>query len=162
MLISKENMISKINNALNAVLLEGFPVDKVMFTGPGAGEFPTASSVVGDILQIAGEFGHTDTILPSHRCQHKEMAEQIDIKHTKNKYYISIKAPNSKGTIGILGTVFGENNINILSLLQKGVKEDNTAQVIVITEEAAEFDIQNAINQLKAHNIEINNLIRVM
>ncbi len=162
MLISKENMISKINNALNAVLLEGFPVDKVMFTGPGAGEFPTASSVVGDILQIAGEFGHTDTILPLHRCQHKEMAEQIDIKHTENKYYISIKAPNSKGTIGAIGTVCGENNINILSLLQKGVKEDNTAQVIVITEEAAELDIQNAINQLKAHNIEINNLIRVM
>lgn len=162
MLISKENMISKINNALNAVLLEGFPVDKVMFTGPGAGEFPTASSVVGDILQIAGEFGHTDTILPLHRCIHKEPANQIDIKHTKNKYYISIKAPNSKGTIGILGTVFGENNINILSLLQKGIKEDNTAQVIVITEEAAEFDIQNAICQLKAHNIEINNLIRVM
>ncbi len=162
MLIQKENMISKINNALNAVLLEGFPVDKVMFTGPGAGEFPTASSVVGDILQIAGEFDHTDTILPLHRCIHKEPAHQIDIKYTKNKYYLSIKAPNSKGTIGILGTVFGENNINILSLLQKGVKEDGTAQVIVITEEACEFDIQNAIDKLKAHNIEINNLIRVM
>ncbi len=162
MLVQKENMISKINNALNAVLLEGFPVDKVMFTGPGAGEFPTASSVVGDILQIAGEFNHTDTILPLHRCNHKEMAEQIDIKHTKNKYYLSIKAPNSKGTIGVLGTVFGENNINILSLLQKGIKDDNTAQVIVITEEAAESDIQNAIDKLKAHSIEINNLIRVM
>ncbi len=162
MLVSKENMISKINNALNAVLLEGFPVDKVMFTGPGAGEFPTASSVVGDIMQIAGEFGHTDTILPLTRCTHKEMAEQIDIKHTKNKYYISIKAPNSKGTIGIIGTVCGENNINLSSILQKGIKEDNTAQVIVITEESSESDIQNAIDKLKTHNIEINNLIRVM
>ena len=162
MLVSKENMISKINNALNAVLLEGFPVDKVMFTGPGAGEFPTASSVVGDIMQIAGAFGHTDTILPLTRCTHKEMAEQIDIKHTKNKYYISIKAPNSKGTIGIIGTVCGENNINLSSILQKGIKEDNTAQVIVITEESSESDIQNAIDKLKTHNIEINNLIRVM
>lgn len=162
MLVSKNNMISNINNALNAVMLEGFPVDKVMFTGPGAGEFPTASSVVGDILQIAGEFGHTDTILPLSRCTHKEWAEIADIKETKNKYYISIKAPNSKGTIGTIGTVCGENNINLSSILQKGIKEDNTAQVIVITEESNESDVQNAINELKCHNIEINNLIRVM
>lgn len=162
MLVPVSNMISGINNAMNAVLLEGFPVDKVMFTGPGAGEFPTASSVVGDILQIAGEFNHTDTVLPLHRCPHKEKAKQIDIKHTKNKYYISIKAPNSKGTIGIIGTACGNNNINLSSILQKGIKEDNTAQVIVITEVANEFDIQNAIKELNAQNIEINNLIRVM
>ena len=162
MLVPVTNMISGINNAINAVLLEGFPVDKVMFTGPGAGEFPTASSVVGDILQIAGEFNHTDTVLPLHRCPHKEHAKQIDIKHTKNKYYISIKAPNSKGTIGTIGTVCGNNNINLSSILQKGIKEDNTAQVIVITEVANEIDIQNAIKELNAQNIEINNLIRVM
>ena len=162
MLVPKSNMISGINNAMNAVLLEGFPVDKVMFTGPGAGEFPTASSVVGDILSIAGEIGHTDTVLPLHRCNHKEEAEIIDIKHTKNKYYISIKAPNSKGTIGLIGTVCGNNNINLSSILQKGTKEDNTAQVIVITEESNEFDIQKAIEELNSHNIEINNLIRVM
>lgn len=162
MLVPVSNMISGINNAMNAVLLEGFPVDKVMFTGPGAGEFPTASSVVGDILQIAGECGHTDTVLPLHRCPHKEQAEQIDIKHTKNKYYISITAPNSKGTIGIIGTVCGNNNINLSSILQKGTNEDNTAQIIVITEECNEFDIQNAIDEMNKQNIKINNLIRVM
>lgn len=162
MLVPKTNMISGINNAMNAVLLEGFPVDKVMFTGPGAGEFPTASSVVGDILSIAGECGHTDTVLPLHRCNHKEEADIVDIKHTKNKYYISITAPNSKGTIGIVGTVCGNNNINLSSILQKGIKEDNTAQIIVITEESAELDIQNAITELNKHNIIINNLIRVM
>lgn len=162
MLVPLTNMISGINNAMNAVLLEGFPMDKVMVTGTGAGEFPTASSVVGDILQIAGEFNHTDTVLPLHRCPHKEKANQVDIKHTKNKYYISIKAPNSKGTIGIIGTVCGNNNINLSSILQKGIKEDNTAQVIVITEVANELDIQNAIKELNAQNIEINNLIRVM
>ncbi len=162
MLVPTSNMISGINNAMNAVLLEGFPVDKVMFTGPGAGEFPTASSVVGDIMQIAGELHHTDTVLPLHRCIDKDHAEQIDIKHTKNKYYISIKAPNSKGTIGAIGTVCGNNNINLSSILQKGIKEDNTAQVIVITEIANEIDIQNAICQMKEQNIEINNLIRVM
>lgn len=162
MLVKRENIISGINNALNAVLLEGHPVGQVMFTGPGAGEFPTASSVVGDILAIACEINHTDTILPLSRCTHSEYAEQISINNTKNSYYISIKAPNSPGTIGAIGTICGNNKINLSSILQKGIDEDNTAHVIVITESSCESDIQKAICELNKQNIKINNLIRVM
>ncbi|HIS73904.1 TPA: homoserine dehydrogenase [Candidatus Galligastranaerophilus intestinavium] len=162
MLVSKSNVISGINNALNAVMLEGFPVGQVMFTGPGAGEFPTASSVVGDILAIDAEFGKCETILPMTRCHHREMAVQTDILDTKNSYYISITAPNAMGVIGVIGTACGENKINISSVLQKGTQKDGTAQIIVITEECSERDIQNAIEELKKQSIKINNLIRVM
>ena len=162
MLVSKSRVISGINNALNAVLLEGFPVGQVMFTGPGAGEFPTASSVVGDILAIDAEFGKCETILPLTRCHHREMAVQTDILDTKNSYYISITAPNAMGVIGVIGTACGENKINISSVLQKGTQKDGTAQIIVITEECSERDIQNAIEELKKQSIKINNLIRVM
>lgn len=162
MLVSKSRVISGINNALNAVLLEGFPVGQVMFTGPGAGEFPTASSVVGDILAIDAEFGKCETILPMTRCHHREMAVQTDILDTKNSYYISITAPNAMGVIGVIGTACGENKINISSVLQKGTQKDGTAQIIVITEECSERDIQNAIEELKKQAIKINNLIRVM
>lgn len=162
MLVSKSRVISGINNALNAVLLEGFPVGQVMFTGPGAGEFPTASSVVGDILAIDAEFGKCETILPMTRCHHREMAVQTDILDTKNSYYISITAPNAMGVIGVIGTACGENKINISSVLQKGTQKDGTAQIIVITEECSERYIQNAIEELKKQSIKINNLIRVM
>ena len=162
MLVSKSRVISGINNALNAVLLEGFPVGQVMFTGPGAGEFPTASSVVGDILAIDAEFGKCETILPMTRCHHREMAVQTDILDTKNSYYISITAPNAMGVIGVIGTACGENKINISSVLQKGTQKDGTAQIIVITEECSERDIQNAIEELKKQSIKINNLIMVM
>lgn len=162
MLVSKSRVISGINNALNAVLLEGFPVGQVMFTGPGAGEFPTASSVVCDILAIDAEFGKCETILPMTRCHHREMAVQTDILDTKNSYYISITAPNAMGVIGVIGTACGENKINISSVLQKGTQKDGTAQIIVITEECSERDIQNAIEELKKQSIKINNLIRVM
>lgn len=162
MLVSKSRVISGINNALNAVLLEGFPVGQVMFTGPGAGEFPTASSVVGDILAIDAEFGKCETILPMTRCHHREMAVQTDILDTKNSYYISITAPNAMGVIGVIGTACGKNKINISSVLQKGTQKDGTAQIIVITEECSERDIQNVIEELKKQSIKINNLIRVM
>ena len=162
MLVNKTNVISGINNALNAVMLEGFPVGQVMFTGPGAGEFPTASSVVGDILAIAAEYSKCETILPMTRCHHREMAVQTNILDTKNSYYISITAPNAMGVIGVIGTACGKNKINISSVLQKGTQKDGTAHIIVITEECSERDIQNAIEELKKQSIKINNLIRVM
>lgn len=162
MLVSKSNVISGINNALNAVMLEGHPVGQVMFTGPGAGEFPTASSVVGDILAIAAEFSKCETILPMTRCHHKDMAVQTNILDTKNSYYISITAPNAIGVIGVIGTACGKNKINISSVLQKGTQKDGTAHIIVITETCSERDIQNAIEELKKQSIKINNLIRVM
>ena len=162
MLVKKENIISGINNALNAVMLEGHPVGQVMFTGPGAGEFPTASSVVGDILAIKAEYGKCENILPMTRCHHKEKAVQKDILDTKNSYYISITAQNAMGTIGVIGTVCGNNKINLSSVLQKGTEPNGTAHIIVITEECSERDIQNAIAQLKKDSIIINNLIRVM
>lgn len=162
MLVKKDNVISGINNALNAVMLEGHPVGQVMFTGPGAGEFPTASSVVGDILAIAAEFGKCENILPMTRCHHKEKAVQMDVLDTKNNYYISITAQNARGTIGVIGTVCGKNKINLSSVLQKGTEPDGTAHIIVITEECSERDIQNAIKELEKDSIKINNLIRVM
>ncbi len=162
MLVQKKNVISKIDDVLNAVQLEGFPVGQIMFTGPGAGEFPTSSSVVGDILAISSEFNKTDKILPMTRCTHSEFANQIDISETENMYYISIKAQNEVGTIGIIGTVCGNNGINLSSVLQKGTRDDGTAQIVVITEIAKESNMQNAISELKNQGLVINNLIRVM
>ena len=167
MLIPKANMISGINNALNAILIKGEPIGTVMFTGPGAGEMPTASSVVGDILILSSELGG-DKILPMTRCNHHEYAEQINILDTENSYYISISAKNTYGTIGLIGTICGKHNINLSCVLQKESSHKNRAKVIVITEKCYEKDIRSAINELEnimcdgENIIKIDNLIRVM
>ena len=164
MLVGKTKSLAHINYVTNAVELKGHPVGEIMFSGPGAGEFPTASSVVGDILAIAVELGKTDYILPMMRCHHNKEANMIDISETSNKYYLSINVKNSVGVIGTLGTVFAENDISVSSLLQKGFKTDNTANVIVITERCLEKNLQSAIEKLKKSDCinKINSLIRVM
>ena len=161
-LVEENSMLAKISNAINTVQLEGSPVGSVMFTGPGAGEGPTASSVVGDILAIAAEISYTDTILPSTRVKIDIQAKQADILNTKNSYFLAINAQNARGTIGIIGSVCAENNINLQSILQKGIKEDNTALIVVITEASYEADIQNAVKKLNEQNIKVTNLIRVI
>ena len=95
MLVSKDSMLAHIDYVTNAVAISGHPIGNIVLSGPGAGEFPTASSVVGDILAIAAEFGRTDYMLPMMRCNHTSKANPVNIDNTYNKYYISITAPNA-------------------------------------------------------------------
>lgn len=163
MLVPVKDGLASVNGVTNSVVLQGFPVGKVMFVGPGAGEFPTASSVVGDILAISKSLGNTD-LLPMMKCSHSVNAEQLDIKDTYNKYYISVTASNTPGVIGAIGEICSRYNISLASVLQKGIDEKNTAEIVVITEESQEKDIDSAIAELNNNNsiVQINNIIRVM
>jgi len=161
MLVSKKHTLAHIDYVTNAVTLSGHPIGSITLSGPGAGEFPTASSVVGDILVIAAEIGKSDYILPMMRCRHNETANMIDIFQTNNKYYLSINAKNNKGVIGKIGTICAENNISLASIVQKCVSEDNTADITVITEIASERAMQNAIKLIEEDGNKVNSLIRV-
>lgn len=163
MLISKSNPLAHIDYVTNAVTLTGHPVGSVTLSGPGAGEFPTASSVVGDILAIASEIGKTDYLLPMMRCHHNENAETIDISETENKYYISMTAKNSIGVIGRIGKACEENQISLASIVQKEVTKDNAAHITVITEICKEKDMQKVIEIFNKDSAitKVNSLIRV-
>lgn len=150
MLVPQESILAHIDYVKNAIRLEGYPIGSIALSGAGAGEFPTASSVIGDILAIADEYGTTDYLLPMMRCKHKESAEMVNILDTQNKYYLSINATNQKGVIGRIGSICAENNISLASLVQRGVSSDNTANIAVITEMAFERDIKQTIKRLEA------------
>ena len=163
MLVPKSKTLAHIDYVTNAVSLTGHPVGDVTLSGPGAGEFPTASSVVGDILAIAAELGKTDYILPMMRCHHDENAIMMDVSETENKYYLSITAQNSKGVIGRIGKACEENNISLASIVQKEVAEGTAARITVITELCKEKDMQNVISIFNDDPAitKVNSLIRV-
>lgn len=163
MLVPKTKTLAHIDYVTNAVSLSGHPVGDVTLSGPGAGEFPTASSVVGDILAIASEIGKTDYLLPMMRCNHHENALMIPVEATQNKYYISITAQNSLGVIGRIGKACEDHNISLASIVQKEVAGDNAANITVITEICREKDMQNVINIFNNDSAitKVNSLIRV-
>ena len=163
MLVPKEHVLATINNVTNAVMLSGKPVGEIIFTGPGAGEMPTASSVVGDILALTNEIGKTDYPLPMMRCNHSEESKRIDIGETENRYYISLCTQNKPGSIGVIGTICGKHNINLSDILQKS-SNDNAAEVVVITAASKELNIKEALKEMKSSKaiLKINNLIRLM
>lgn len=163
MLISKKSTLAHIDYVTNAVSLSGHPVGDITLSGPGAGEFPTASSVVGDVLAIVSELGKTDYMLPMMRCLHEENAECININDTMNKYYLSINAKNNKGVIGTIGRICAENEISLSSIVQRGVDDDNTANITVITELSLEKSLQKAVKEFEQDEFinKVNSLIRV-
>jgi homoserine dehydrogenase len=159
MLISKDTTLAHINYVTNAVAMSGYPIGDIVLSGPGAGEFPTASSVVGDILAIQAEFGKTDYMLPMMRCHHEHKANPVNINDTYNKYYISITAPNAIGVIAKIGTICANKNISLASIMQKEVYENSTADIVVITEKCQERLIKEVVEELD--NCTVNSLIRV-
>ena len=160
MLVSKKNMLAHIDYVTNAVAMSGHPIGNVVLSGPGAGEFPTASSVIGDILAIAREWKTTEYLLPMMRCHHHSLANPIRIEDTYNRYYFSIIAPNAIGVIAKIGSICANKNISLSSILQKGVSENNTAEITVITEKCLEKSIKEVIAELDG--CEVSSLIRVM
>jgi homoserine dehydrogenase len=153
-------MLAHINYVTNAVAISGFPIGDILLSGPGAGESPTTSSVMGDILSIARAWKTTDYLLPMMRCHHHSIANPVNIDDTYNKYYLSIKAPNAIGVIAKIGAICASKNISLSTILQKGVEEDNTAEITVITERCLERSIKEFITELI--DCEVMSLIRVM
>jgi homoserine dehydrogenase len=163
MLVPQNSSLAHVDYVTNAVSLSGHPVGDVTLSGAGAGEFPTASSVVGDILAIVSEIGKTDYLLPMMRCHHHENAEMMDISETENKYYLSITSQNSMGVIGRIGKACEENNISLASIVQKEVPSGNVAKITVITELCHEKDMQQVIKIFNDDPAitDVNSLIRV-
>ena len=159
MLVPQKTLLAHTNYVTNAVEMNGHPIGKIVLSGPGAGEFPTASSVVGDILAIAREFGTTDYLLPMMRCHHHSTARPVNINDTYNKYYLSIKAPNAIGVIAKIGTICANKQISLSSILQKGVNDNNTAIITVITEKCLEKSIKEVVSELT--DCDVLSLIRV-
>ncbi len=165
MFVSKNETLAHINYVTNAVTLSGTPVGKITLSGPGAGEMPTASSVVGDILSITRELGTTDYILPMMRCMHdkNQDATVIPIEETENKYYLRLIAIDKVGGIAEMTKVFADKRINIETILMKEVTEDNTAEIVIVTETCKEKLIQETEKELlnKSYIKKIASKIRI-
>ena len=160
MLVPKTSMLAHINYVTNAVEISGHPIGKIVLSGPGAGEFPTASSVIGDILAISKELGTTDYLLPMMRCHHHTVANPVSIDDTYNKYYISITAPHALGVIAKIGAICSKKGVNLSSILQKEVSSEcSTAEITVITEKCLERNVKELVAELD--DCVVETIIRV-
>ena len=152
-LVPNEHPLAGVNGVNNAIFIEGEPIGKVMFYGPGAGAGPTASAVVADILNIAGvkvldnqkSIGLLDPLLSAASWRNCHLVNANEIIQ---KNYLRLFAEDSPGVIGQIGSIFGEFNVSIQSIVQFDANEGG-AEIVVITHEVKKGQIIDSLSKIK-------------
>ena len=151
-LVPKDHPLAGVNGVNNAILVEGDPIGRVMFYGPGAGSGPTASAVVADILNIAGirqlnpAQGNLDPLLAASSWRRCHL---VNTERTSQRNYVRFKTENAPGVIGQIGSCFGDHNVSIQSIVQLEAS-DAGAEIVVITQVVGNGQMSAALQAIDA------------
>ncbi len=143
-MVPKSHPLAGVRNAFNAVFIEGEAAGELMLYGQGAGGRPTASAVVGDLIdavrnRLAG------TTAPSPDRQPARLLPEDDLR---SQYYVSLDVTDRPGVLAAVTKVFGDNNVSIRSMEQEGYAGE--ARLLFVTHMAREGDVQSTLGQLAA------------
>ncbi len=158
--VPKNHPLANVNGVMNGIFVHGDAVGDVMFYGPGAGSMAAGSAVVGDVIEIARNIRFDATSRISCTCYDERKMLSMDSVKCKN--YIRLRTEDKPNVLASIATAFGENNVNIESVMQK-VLPDATAEVVWLTHVAEEPNTRRALECIGALPAvrEICNWIRV-
>jgi homoserine dehydrogenase len=150
--------LASVRDSFNAVFVEGEAVGELMMLGRGAGGMPTASAVLGDVLDAAhnlkaGSTGRTVVLRPS-------TIRPID--DLVSEYYLTLEVADRPGVLAAVAKVFEDHSVSIRSMEQLGLGAE--ARLIFITHTARERDVQDCLRDLRHLDVvdRIGGLVRVV
>lgn len=160
MFIPSNHPLASVNDSFNAVFVKGNAIGEAMFYGRGAGELPTASAVMGDIIDVARNIVHNCTGRIACTCFFHNSHKTIEDIMTK--YYIRMHVSDKPGVLASIAGVFGNHDVSLATVIQKH-RNENMAEIVVITDDVQEKHINDALEIIKELPIvkEISALIRV-
>lgn len=145
--IKNEHPLASVSGSFNAVHMVGDSVGDIMMYGRGAGDLPTGSAIVSDIVYCAKQTKHA--YLP---FKNDGSSRDCDfITDFESKYYIRLTAVDKCGTLGKISTVFGKNRVGITTVLQKNtVGENGTTDIIFVTHDTFESAVRKALKEISS------------
>ncbi|HEX5097226.1 MAG TPA: homoserine dehydrogenase [Acidimicrobiia bacterium] len=158
-MVPLDHPLASVRGSYNAVFIEGDSVGQLMLLGRGAGGGPTASAVLGDLIDAAknlrsGSRGATIGTL------HKTPIRPID--ETASQFYLSLDAADQPGVLAAIAGVFGEHGVSIQSMQQQGAGSE--ARLIFVTHLAREADMANTIHAVRDLDVvaRVGSVLRVV
>lgn len=129
-LVPEAHPLASVQNENNAVFVVGSAVGETMFYGPGAGELPTATSVVSDLITVAKNIrlGTTGNVFSSYQHETKLMTDEEIL----SKYYLSIEMNDRTGLFLELTKIFAASDVGFDKIIQEPI-EGGMAKVVIIT-----------------------------
>jgi len=160
MFIPSTHPLAAVSDSFNAVFVKGDAIDEAMFFGRGAGEMPTASAVMGDIIDVARNIKNKCTGRIACTCYHDLQIKPIS--EIKTKYYLRMQVQDKPGVLASIAGVFGNHDVSLASVIQKH-RNGNMAEIVVITDEVIEKHIKDALQVISGLSIvkEVSAIIRV-
>ena len=161
-MIPNGHQLAAVSGAMNAVYVVGDAVGETMFYGAGAGRFPTASAVVGDIFSLAEPMSRGEDPLPEIE-PFGAVVPVLPIEELSNRFYVRLRVLDRVGALAPVVDAFAQAGISISQINQLEVGEDGACSVVFITHEAREADMTAACQELEKLDAvrSVANVIRI-
>jgi homoserine dehydrogenase len=153
-LVAAQNELASVQGAYNAVLIQGDMVGRNMLVGRGAGALPTASAVVGDVVDVARNILTSSSgRVPPQGYQNPAVDISVlkPIDAVTCKYYLRFQVLDRPGVLSDIAGILGREGISLESVIQKGrgVAHDDTVSVVMMTHEARERHVRQALEAIE-------------
>lgn len=159
--IPSEHPLASVGGAYNAIYLRGDALDDIMLYGKGAGALPTASAVVSDVIYAAT---HSEIKYSTYKNTAGADSEVKFISDFSSAYYLRLWVDDVTGVLAKICNIFGKNGISIKQISQKDrtSNENGRLPLVVITHQAKENSVKNAVAKINASNLgTVEAVIRV-
>lgn len=151
-MIPEGHMLSTVDGVFNAIYVRGDAIGPILFYGQGAGQMPTGSAVVSDIVELSRNIlvrtsGRRVPLL----SYHEPSIERIPLKKMQEivmPFYIRFSAIDKPGVLSKISGILGKHDISIASVIQKGRKVNGAVPIVMMTHEAREENIYRAIKEI--------------
>jgi homoserine dehydrogenase len=148
-MVPLDHPLARVEGAENAVYVEGDLVGRVLLVGQGAGGRPTASAVVGDLIDLARSIRRGVQSRPSFSFD--DRIGVVPIAGVVTRAYYRIRVDDRAGVVAAIGQVFAEEGVSISSFIQKDAwSHDQTAELVVTTHPAVDASLQRARERMAA------------
>jgi homoserine dehydrogenase len=157
-MVPKTHPLAGVRDAYNAVFIEGEAAGELMLYGLGAGGRPTASAVVGDLIDATRNL-MAGTTAPSPERMPARLLPQSELQ---TRYYVSLDVTDRPGVLASVATVFGDNGVSIRSMEQEGHADG--ARLLFVTHSAGEGDVRATLDALAglAVVVRVGNVMRIV
>ena len=157
-MVPLQHPLASVRDSFNAVFVQGDAVGELMFYGRGAGGRPTASAVLGDLVDAAVNL----TSGGPGRMGRLVRARIRSIDDLRSAYYICVEVADQPGVLASVAAVFGRHRVSIRSMEQHGLGDE--ARLVFITHESRERDVQATLRDLRGLEPvhEVGTVVRVV
>ena len=156
--IKNDHPLANVAGAFNAIYLKGHACGEMMFMGRGAGDMPTASALVSDLVRAATTQKHSYPTFENTLHPHVKLEENTD---WETAYYIRMKASDQPGVLSKIAQTFADQGVSISAMQQSGEREAGAVNLVFITHKAREQAMQRAIAKVDKEVAVIKSLLRV-